>query len=307
MKILPIVLNVLSALGLLAWSMCFTLGYSFREGGAIMTAVALGVCLLAVMGIVFYLMRRWSRPSGGQHRANARRNEFISLGVYCVAVLLSATCVAQFITVQSKVRNEVQPMARECIAELKMVFGSESISGSYLNYVAEKSASYELKIKAQYHNLSDDAVRKNVHMNVLAFKSKLKGADRFDILKGEVNDYLRSQNTRSWSPFTLTKDLTTLDKKLPEWESELIELSKGHEWTVSEPYSVQSASTGNLAEEISKPSGGVYSGMSIVLILVIQFVILLSYVAGREAGGRLSRPKKDQNVASWDPTRLNGN
>lgn len=300
------VLNILSGLGLLAWCLCFTLGYSFREKGALMMAIVLGVCLLALMGIVFYLMRRWSHPSGGEHRANARRYEYICLGIYFVAVLVSATCVAQFITVQSKVKNDVQPKARERIAELQMVFGGESVSGSYLNYVAEKRASYELKAKAQYHNVPEDVAGKNVRMKGAALERTLKGDDKFDILKREVNDYLGSQNTRIWSPFTLTRDLTVLDEKLPGWENQLVELSKGHEWTVSEPYSVQSVATGSLAQEISKPRGGVYSGMSIVLILVIQFVILLSYIAGRETGGRISKPKKEQNVASWNPSRFEG-
>lgn len=297
-------LNFLSFTGLVVWFVCFTLGYNFSQGGALVMSIVLGVALIAVMGLMLYLMKRWSRPLSGDHVANAKSKEIISLVVYLGLTVLSVSGVAQFIKDETSVRTKVRPLAEQRMHAIERVFGNASVSGSYLAYVDEKSATLENNVKADFahQGLTSDQIDKNAATQVNVFESNVVG-DTYQHLASEADNLLSSCSTSIgyWNPFTLTDNLSKLDTEPQKWIMQLKELSQKDEWSKNEPYEASfiSESNENLLQMVTNPEGGVFNGLSIVLIVVIQIIILLSYLAGRDwdtQGGR--KPNKNVDYVS---------
>lgn len=291
-------LNILSGVGLLLWFACFTLGYNFQEGGALTMSILLGVFILVVMTLLIYLLKRWSHPTGSDHKANALSKEIVCVVIYLVVVVLTASGVAQFITVESSVRSEVTPLARNRMQAIDRVFGDSNVSGSYLAYVEEKSGTLEEKEKAQYahQGLSSEQIDKNVAVKVDVFESNVIG-EKYDHLAGQAKSLLDKAGTAIgyWNPFTVCENLAKLDNEPAKWAEELKELSTQDEWTKNEPYeaSFGVSSEDNLLNWVQDPIGGVFSGMAILLIIVMQIMIILTYFVNRD--WEISGPRKPKN------------
>ena len=305
---MKIFLYVLSAIGLLAWAVCFALGYNYMEGGALSLSILLGVALLAVTGLLFYLMGRWSHPSAEDHKASAKTWEILSLAGYLVVVGVSAYGVAQFITVQTTVQNEVRPMAEQRLDELDRVFGNADIPGSYLSYVEDKSTTFGVNVGGKYTGLDENGKQENIDLAIASFVGEVTGDGQFYNLQKEVageGGFIAHcrYSIAYWWPWTVTTYLSKLDTDLPKWEDEVMKMSTGHEWTVNEPYTVESVASGSLIEKIKDPAGGVFSGFAILIIFVIQAIILISYLSGRNWNTDGPRQFKNGQFATWDGNR----
>lgn len=302
---MKIFLLILSSIGLLAWGVCFALGYNYMEGGALSLSILLGVALLAVTGLLFYLMSRWSHPLAEDHKASAKSWEIISLAGYVLVMAISTQGVAQFITVQTSVQNEVKPIAEERLNELETVFGDAGTPGSYLSYVEEKSASLGLKVGAQYEGLDEKGRQDNIKLARSRFEDEMTGDGTFYNLQRDVESFIGHcrYSVRNWVPWTVIPYLSQLDSDLPKWEEEVTKMSTAHEWTVNEPYTVGSVASGNLVEAIQHPAGGVFSGFAILIMVVIQVIILISYLAGRNWNTSGPSSFKHGQFSTWDSSR----
>ena len=293
---MKIFLKILSAIGLLAWCVCFAFGFNYRQGGALTMSILMFVVVLAIFGLLLYLMSRWSNPKASDHRANARTRELVCLALYVVATVLTAGCVAQFITVQSSVKNEMQPVAMAQLDELQRVFDDENTQGSYLNHIKEQVVpTYANHLKGQY---SDD---NTVNMGIARLEDELTGDGEFEILQEEVTDYVSHArySVQNWVPWTITRYLQGLDDNTAAWEEKVMKMSRNHEWTASEGFSISSVAGDSLLAAVTSPKDGNFGALAIILIIAMQLLMLLSYVSGRNwsvAGPR----KATGNFGTWN-------
>lgn len=277
---MKIFLNVLSVIGLFAWCICFALGFNYQQGGALAISILLFVFIIAFMGMLLFLMKRWSHPQGSDHKANAKLREMYCLGIYVLTVILSASSFAHFVTVQSTVKNEIRPMAQQRIAELERVFGDENTAGSYLNHIQETVIPpYEKFLEGKYNG--DE---KTIKLSLSRLRDELTNDGEFLTLQEDVNNFLSycRYSVENWVPWTITAYLSDLDNNMKEWESEVIKMSTNHEWTSSEPFNINSIATDKLVGKISSPSVPIFNSLTILLIIIIQIITLLSYIADRD-------------------------
>lgn len=273
-------LNVLSVIGLLAWCICFALGFNYQQGGAMVISILLCAFLAAFMGMLLFLMKRWSRPKSSDHKANAKQREMYCLGIYIFTIILSASSFAHFVTVQSTVKNEIRPLAQQRIAELERVFGDENTTGSYLNYIQETVIPpYEKFLEDKYNG--DE---KTIKLSLSRLRDELTNEGEFTTLQEDVNDFLGycRYSVENWVPWTITSYLSELDNNTEKWETEVTKMSTNHEWTSSEPFIIKPTASDKLMGEISNPSVSIFSSLTILLIIIVQIISLLSYIANRD-------------------------
>lgn len=300
---MKVFLWILSCIGLLCWCACFTFGYSYSEGGALNMSIILGVALLVAMGLAFWLMVRWSHPKSEDHKANAKNKEIAYSAVYLILSALSISGVAKFVTVQSTVKDKVRTIALQRMDELETIFGDENTPGSYLAYVEEKAATLAISVAARYTGTDESGKNDNVRVAVATFKDRMTKDGQFENLQNTVNNFLDHcrYSFNHWIPWTVTRYLNELDEKLPSWEEEVMQMSTASPWTENEPYKVDTVSKGNkLINMVKNPEGGIFTGLAILLIIVLQVIILLSYLTGRDwnKGGPV-RGDKGLNVRTW--------
>lgn len=299
---MKIFLKILSAIALLVWATCFALGFNYQQGGALVISITLAVLLLIFMGIFLFLMSRWSNPNKLDNKGNAQRKEIICVSLYVIVVLLSVSSVAHFITVQSSVKNDVKPMAQQRIAELERVFGDETTSESYLNHIETKVIPvYRTYLESKYND------SESVTVALARLKEDLTQNGQFEALQDEVNEFLGycRYSVENWVPWTIPSYLFQLDYKLKSWESQVKTMSINSQWTANEPYEVKSIATEKLINRIMSPSS-TFSGLAILLIVVLQFAIVLFYLAGRD-WNRHGPTKFKGEYAVWDSNDVKDN
>lgn len=308
---MKIFLRILSAIGLLVWCTCFAFGFDYNRGGALVVGCLLAFFLLLVMGMLLYLMMRWSNPKSTDHKANSHIREIISCILYGIIALVSAGGVCQFITVQTKVRHQVAPIVANRVNELNIIFDKDGTQpeGSYRAYIDTKAYAYRMKVEAEQDMLGLDDYNKesNVETAVNFFQNALEnnGTVTFETLRTQIvgenglNGYF-DHLSQNWWPTMITKYTAMLDQKLPEWERQVVELSTNHEFTANEPYQPYVVDTNRSVVLLDKVKGGKFSILGIVVVIILQIIILLAYVAGRnwsKAGPK--RPKNDVQFVSW--------
>ena len=302
---MKVFLKVLSAIALLAWTAAFVLGFNYRFD-SIPVACLLGIFLAALVVLVIYFLMRWSNPSLNDNVAKAKNREIACISAYALLFALTVTDVAHFVTVQTDVKAQIKPVAEKRIAELERIFSSDpETEGSYLNYVEQKSVLYRTELKGVYYDNSH-----TLDVKCQAFKDDLMGDGRFAELQYDVEALLGKcrYSVYYWVPWTISGYLDRLDSDLESWESEVVELSMKHIWIreKNEPFVPNSLADGSrLADEIRNPSMSRFGVLTILLVVVLQFFILLPYIAGRNWSASGPKRYKGHGVASWDRNAVN--
>ena len=273
---MKIFLNVLWVVGLLIWSCCFAMGFNYGHGDSLLVSIILLVAVFLVMGISIFFLNKWSVSDG----KTAKAKEMASLIAYLIMVLLTISGVAHFITVQTDVKTEVRPKALNQIHELRRVFGNDTKEGSYQSYVSELSATYRNEMKKDY---ADEGT---VNLAVSEFEDEMMGEGEYERLKNQSQRFLSDceQSVELWIPWTVTEYLAQLDKNLEEWPTALVRLSSKNNWvkTTGESYNPHLDVTNKLAEQVSNPSISDFSLLAIIIIIVLQVIILFSYLRGKD-------------------------
>lgn len=280
------ILKILSFVALIIWCICFALGYNFHEGGNLTMSSVLAFFLLGLMAILIYLMTLFSKPkNANQTKINMIKE--IACGV-CYAVLFALSCsmVAQFITVETRTKSQVQPLAQERINELYKAYADqdEAVAGSYWAYIDEKAGLYEEHVRNTDTAPTQDQRNSNAATQMNELIETLLGGTQFEETQSLVIDFLEHCDyaVENWVPWSLPRYLGELDNNLPKWEKVLVDLSVTHNWTKSEPYAIDSVADANLLDMVKHPEGGNFSALAIIMLIVMQIVILLPYFIGRD-------------------------
>ena len=269
------------------------MGFNYGHGDSLVVSIILLIAVFGIMGIAIFLLNKWTNADSSFNHKTAKTKEIASLAAYIIMVLLTVNGVAHFIAVQTDVKSAVRPQALNRIQELKRIFGNDTKEGSYQSYVSELSATYRNQMKKDY------ADERTVNLAVSEFEDAMMGEGAYERLKNKANSFLTDceNSVDYWIPWTVTEYLINLDKNSEDWPSELIRLSEKQEWvkTTGETYKPHLEVKESLANIVINPSVSNYSLLSIIVIMVLQAIILFSYLRGKDWSQ--SGPKRHKEVA----------
>lgn len=268
-------LNILSGLGIAVWAICFFFGFNCLIGtsdSAVVISAFVAILLAIAMGFLVFMLKKWSGRIIGVSVSNARRNQMILLFIYFAIVIPTCGSVVHFINLETSIKEDIQPQAKEKYNELLTMISDEDTKGSYRYYVEEQIRLFEEGEKAG--NDSDLDVR------IADMRDQLTN-DIYET-SNEIEDFLGYciSSVDNWEPLTIANYLIKLDEKYAEWQDAFIEISKNCEYTKSEPYKpIDEYRDTKLSKAVCE--GGIADAdfLSIMLMVLIQFVVLLTYLA----------------------------
>lgn len=299
---MKIFLNALWVVGLLIWSCCFAMGFNYGHGDSLLVSMILLVSVLLIMGISIFFLNKWSTLVG----KTATAKEIACLVTYLIMALLTVGGVAHFIAVQTDVKTEVRPKALSRIQELRRVFGNDNKEGSYQSYVSELAGTYRNQMKKDY---ADEGT---VDLAVSEFEDEMMGEGEYERLKDLASTFLNDceQSVDLWIPWTVTEYLSQLDNNTVDWSSKLVALSSKNEWvkTTGDSYNPHLNADEGLADLVKSPKGSDFGVLPIIIIIILQIIILFSYLRSKDwsQSGPVKHKSKNGGPVVYDRKHKEG-
>lgn len=291
-------LDVLSGIGIVLWTVCFFFGLNYVQSGALMVSVPVALFLGIALGFFIVQMKRKSNPEPGEHVKHAQTLEFVLLGLYLVACLFSAVFICHMVAVSTDYQTEIQNKAKNQMEELGRIFGTAETAGSYMEYVTDKLDTYRIEQEGKNKD------KGTIEVEQAALETELCTTSGYLKLESEVKNFLGScyYMVENWNWFRVGNYLERLQANKPLWEEKVVECSTKASYTQNEPFNCRSEyNYSSLTAPLTRLSLGECSMGAILLILILQLMILLTYVAGRPAGGSIEGFRsKDPGIRSWD-------
>lgn len=292
-------LNILSAIGITVWTVAFFFGIHYLVSGAFEVSIPVALFLGVTLGVLINRLKYFSNKRNYVHRGYAKTAEMIALCVYVVVSLISSYYIIHCVAVATKYKTEVQKLAIEELDEIKVMINPSAISGSYKFYVVEQCGDYE---KANPNNSSPETL--NVEKAQL--ESLLMEVSGYKKLCNEMTDFwgYADANIRQWNWLYVGQYLTQLQTEKPKWEAALVECSRnGAEYSpVHYLYQPLTTNYPDIDKKITTASFSGITVWSILLILVLQTMILLTYLAYSGTTRQDSKKFEDRqaaNIGSW--------
>jgi hypothetical protein len=283
---MKIFLNILSGAGILIWVFAFFIGFNYVQNGALIVSVPIALILGIVMGVLIWGLKRYSNPPSGTHVGRAKIAEYILFGVYVLVVLVSAIFINHTVVVTTKYQKQIQQMAQNQIGELERIFGTAETAGSYLSYVANKINVYGIELEGKKIDAGTIETRQSVLENALC--------SEFNNLKTEaeasLNDYKPS--IMDWNWFTVGNNLKLLQDNKSKWEKEIVGFSTKVDYTKDEPYDCGTTNDAPVKDLSDIDSADIAIG-AIALMLILQMVILSTYLMGRPRKTHIGAGEKE--------------
>ncbi len=294
MKSNTLILNIISVLGLLLWACGFFFGLNYAQGGALMVSISISVFVLLIMGALIFALKKHSNNAGG-NAWKSQKTEKLTFVVYLIVTLASAIYICHFVNVTMNVQSEVQGKAQQSLQELGRIFDDSDVpvAGSYIAWVLDEEDNYERKLA------SEDMTPGTIEKEKKELEDVLINTSGFSDLQTEVQDFLShcQYSVENWVWITIPNYLTQLEEKKPEYESKVVECSKKSEYTKNEPYNCNAKyNFSGLARELTSVSADDFTFMGCVLVLILQFMILLTYFSGR--------PANEENIERYKSRRV---
>lgn len=289
-------------LGLIAWSICFVFGFmnSYGETSSLILSIALALAVLLIMGFVIFNLNKWAEGKG---RASGTK-ELVSLLVYViVSVATTVTGVAYFITFQTKVKDNVQKEAITRIKKVKNMFGfGDTDANSYESYINTMANKYEKSLSLE---VADGKYldSKEKERRIAKFREELTGESKYhDMLENEVGLFHNAEEVYkdgwlyacetailNWFPWNVKQYVIDLETKSTQWRETLTNLSQQPAWMknkTSERYEIdldgETDEDINLETMIKSKDINNYGIVSVLLIVVMQFLMLFPYLRTKD-------------------------
>lgn len=282
---------------LMIWAGCFAMGFNYGHGDSLVVSIVLLVAVFAIMGIDIFMLNKFVDPQEMLNRDKAKIKEIACIVVYAVMVLLTMGGFAHFITVQTEVKSSVRQLAKDRIQELRTMFGKETDEGSYWAYMTELSATYRNMQKE--NNTSESTV----NSRVAEFEDEMMGDGSFEELRSKAKAFLKEcdYSVENWIPWNVVEYLTKLDANTEEWYEKLRALSDKNEWVqkTGEHYVSPVKNEEKLAPKVLTPKTSDFGLLAIVLIVVLQIMVLLTYIKTKDWSHK--GPEKAKGVMVYSP------
>lgn len=291
MEARKILFLVLSILGLLLWAVAFLFGFSYTSAGEWYVGLAVTLLGVALMGWCVYMINK----TNGERKASSRYAQKACFVLYVVIALLSVWYVCHFIKVSTNDMRSIQASVEEQMTEIKRIFlsGAEE-RGSYEEWVVEQEAGYQAQLEG------DGVASGTIETEVTTLDDAIMNNSDFEDLKTNVENFVSGceKNIVTWNYLGVQKYLSQLDDKKDEYKNKIEEISAGSKVTEAEPFMcIYKSNDKELGKPLLELSAKDFSVLSIVLVIVLQFMILLGYFSGKEKSGRGPRKWTDDKPA----------
>lgn len=291
-------LNILSGIGIILWTIGFFFGLNYVQSGALMVCLPVALFLGVALGFFIWQMKRKSNPEPGEHAKRTQSYEFLLLGLYTIVCLCSAVFICHMVAVTTAYQSDIQNKAKIQMVELGRIFGTAETAGSYMQYVTDKLDTYRIEQEGKNKKPS------TIEVEQAALETELCTTSGYLKLESEVKNFLGScyYVVENWNWFMVGNYLQRLQANKPLWEKKVEECSANVSFTRNEPYDCRSEyNYSGLTLPLTRLSLGNCSPGAILLILILQLMILLTYIVGRPAGRSIEGFRsQDPGIRSWD-------
>lgn len=293
-----IILNTLCVIGLILWVLCFYIGFAYYRPDAVMTTIIAAVFVFLLMGGLVYLMKRFGDPASlaGDINYNVARNtERLCWVIYAIISLVSAVFILHFVNIDLNHKDRIINDANNQVEELARIFAlpETKTQDSYCDWVEKRVKAYTENIKNEGTRKAQ-AAKKRSELMPPNCKMLLTQADD---LRGYSAWSL--QNTWYWW-FGGANQMQQLETMKPKYEAELMEYSKAAKGAV---YDMNAIHHEPLTKELANLSGNDVTFMGILLVLILQALILLAYIAFRPNRPDGPTRAKGDGIRVYDPKR----
>ena len=276
---------ILCCLGLILWAVGFFFGFNYIQNGALMVSIPVAIFVLVLMGGMIYLMKRFCNPNGADNYRVAKNTEKVALVIYAIASLCTAVYIGHFVSVSMNDKTVIQDQVDKELKELDRIFdiSEQPVAGSYMSWVLDECENYKIKLQGEGRDSSTIIVK------VAELEDELVNQSGFSNLQDNVQKFLGecSYSVKNWVWLTVSEKISLLEANKEIWEKEAEQCALKSEYAKNEPYKCnQTVSFSNIASPLTTISGKDFSIPAIILIIVLQIMILLSYLADRPNTGR---------------------
>lgn len=296
-------LNVLAVVGIIAWSGAVFIGVHFASHCSWPVSLSAAVACGLLMYFFLYLSRLYFDPDsveGQSKSANTRKWVFFAL--YVLVSLVSAWWLLHGIAATSLYKEEIQPVAKTQLDELKTYIDDEhEPDGSYMQYVSEQKASY----RAKNPNNLTNTDRLDEDVNDLG--DLYVSASGYGELRDEISRFIKRARPaiNNWDIFAVSKYVDELSDRKPQWEEKLVLCSRNDADKMQGEFVHVDFQTGSkidpdLATPLFTPSTAGITGLGLGILVILQIVIILSWIAvcnnGRKGADGTSRLRGDGRI-----------
>ena len=276
---MKIFMRVLWILGLVAWTVCFALGFNYGTSNSFLVSVLVFVAVLGIMMTDLIILHNQIDSDSIADKSKARVKEIASLAVYFVMVGVTVMGVARFVTIQTHVKSAITPLAMQSIDEVHAMFTDEENSAnSYLTYVDEMAVRYRAYKARGYR----DKGTLDTYTADFIERMKQNGLYRPIGIDDKIAQY--DYRVLNWLPWNIAETLIELDTNPKKWAQSLTDLSESvlaEDWpeAVVDKYEpTVTVHTPSLYSRLMNYSQSNFGVLSIVLIVILQLMILIPYV-----------------------------
>lgn len=279
---LSIVFIVVSVIGLVLWTCCVYLGLYFASSGSTGLSIPLSVCLGAAMGLFFFLMRRYTVFAQDRYRVHdSRRLEWIFFGLYMLVALGSAWFVLHSVAVTTTIKTGKKTVALDELGALYHVTDTLKPAGSYPEYVDGEVARYR-----QAHS---ETAPQTLDAQAGELRDMLTRQSGFTGLQTEVKEFWQRADwtVREWNLQHLPSTAKHIHDKYKVWSDSLARCSDAAKAKFdNKPYAMPAnvREEAALYESFTSVTKADFSGWSIPLVLVLQLLILSSWLGVMGSG-----------------------
>ena len=287
--------NVLSGVGVILWTLCFFFGFNYTQNGALVVSIPIAVFVLIALGFFIWRLTVVSTQKGKKSGIA----EYGLIGMYAIVSLVTAYFIIHAVAVTTQYKVEIQDNAKKEMQELGRIFGSSETAGSYMSHVSDKLGTYKIQLEGE------GASEGTINVKSAELEAELVTNSGYAALETEVIDFLGrcDYSVNNWVFLTVGGYLTQLEANKGAWEQQVVEYSTKAEYTKNEPYDCESKYTNlNLTEKLTETSLGNFSIASLVLIILLQLMMLLTYLVARPRTPKPQPVPKDMGIRSYEST-----
>lgn len=302
-------LRIISYVFILLWGLAFFVGYNYAKAGDYFVSAIVTVIALIFMGGVFYFMLRLNDgPIEALGVKNSQALKWVMIALYAVISLFMAVYINHMGIVSATDKTDIQDKVKKEIQELRTTFDFDEDNpapNSYYEWVSEQLDIYGDSLeRTRPASKVTDLAEMEDHLMV---------DSDFTALRNAVNTALNQidRAVTNWNIITVVHEIGILQGNKPNWEADVEKCSRVN--TISDE-TFKCTSEHNYPDLLDsivnvslRPSW-----LAIILMLVIQFFILLSYFASlpkRKSmnGFRTKRAERDGRVEKGAIRSWHGN
>lgn len=293
-----IALIILSVLGLLLWTAGTFIGLFFYSGGSYGISIPLALAIGGLMALFLYLTRRYTALSTKGYRAKeAKRYKWLYLALYIVVSVASICFVMHSVAVTTTIKNDCRTAALEDLRGIYNLVDKNAPDGSYPKYVNMQIDRY------RQGNGHKNASTLNFECDQL--RQRLEEKSGYNNLRDEITEYWQTADytVRSWDLIFLPSMLNTFHDRQTVWVDSLQTCSAAGDSDIYKslhtPYIVSYKPQTDLYHKFRSLNISDFSGWSIPIALLLQLLIIGSWLAMLKGGSHRSSGIEDGDGGIW--------